>query len=187
LASAGVEDVVRVWEVEQGVEHRALKGHRWVIGGLLWAHGGATLLSSSANRTINLWGVEEGVCLHTFETGNALINAISLRPDEELLASAGEDGALKVWQLASRELVWVQKAPSRSWEPPVADVAWSPSGHLLASVHRDDTVHLWDAGGALRATLHHKCRHVAWRPQGDKLLLHGTPPLGVRVWDVSRV
>jgi WD40 repeat protein/serine/threonine protein kinase len=71
------------------------------------------------------------------------VNSIAFSPDDELLASAGEDGSIKVWNSKSGALVQSFKAHAGT----VFCVAFHPLGKHLASVGLDGPqkqVKVWD-------------------------------------------
>src|SRR4029453_14833323 len=58
-----------------------------------------------------------------------------------LLASAGEDGTVRLWDVASRTAVG---EPLTGHHGPVLDVAFAPDGDRIASAGADKTVRLWN-------------------------------------------
>ncbi|HEY7425051.1 MAG TPA: serine/threonine-protein kinase, partial [Gemmataceae bacterium] len=69
------------------------------------------------------------------------VNSLAFSPDGEFLATAGGDGAIKVWNLATgRVIQTLEKAHSGF----VCCVAFHPEGKHLASVGADKQVKVWD-------------------------------------------
>jgi len=99
--------------------------------------------------------------------------------------SCGEDGTVRLWDLAARRLVRTVRGHV-GW---VFAAAISPSGELAASAGEDGVIRLWrtgsgDAAGAL--TAHHgRVRGLAFGPCGDVLVSGGEDGF-VHVWDVHR-
>jgi WD40 repeat protein len=65
---------------------------------------------------------------------------LAFSPDGRTLASGANDGAIKLWNLASMQ----EAATLHGHEGPVFVVAFSPSGSLLASA-AEGVVRLWKA------------------------------------------
>ena len=68
------------------------------------------------------------------------ILALSFSPDGKLLASAGEDRRVKIWDLGSSSLLKELKGHNES----IQCLAWSRDSNLLASGGLDSLVRLWD-------------------------------------------
>lgn len=74
------------------------------------------------------------------------IYSLSFSPDGKLLATGGEDRRIRVWDLASSNILKELKGHSDT----VYSLAWSKDSALLASGGLDGTVRLWDVKGPPR-------------------------------------
>ena len=76
------------------------------------------------------------------------VNSLAFSPDGERLASAGGDGAVKVWNSKTGKVIQTLDA-----HPDAAfSVAFHPDGKHLASVGADEQVKVWDLTTGRRAT-----------------------------------
>src|SRR6266851_8616715 len=60
LASAGFDNVVKLWEWPSGKEVRTLSGHTGPVYCVAFHPGGAILASGSLDKTIRLWNPADG-------------------------------------------------------------------------------------------------------------------------------
>ena len=61
-------------------------------------------------------------------------------PSSVLLASAGYDGQIRIWEPETGKVVATLKGGER-W---VRSVAWSPNGRSLLAGSEDGTIRIWD-------------------------------------------
>jgi len=90
-------------------------------------------------RLTNRPPVERSALIRVLEHG-ADVSAVAWSPDGTLLASAGADNTLRLWDPATGK----PRAVLQGHEDSVRALAWSPDSALLASRSSDHTVRLWD-------------------------------------------
>ena len=116
---------------------------------------------------------------------------VALSPVRDLLAVAGSDGAIRLWDLHTRARAQTLRSElhRRTGHDALAlALAFSPDGSLLASGHLDGTAHLWDlsTGEEAPARLRHEATvgALAFSPDGSTLA-SGSMDSNLRLWDVG--
>ena len=124
-----------------------------------------------------------------------VIQAISLSPDHRVLAVAGADGTLRLWNVArpGHPVPLGRPLLGRSSSAPLYAVAFSPGGQTLAAAGAARQIWLWNVSDPERAVRYARpltgpgstVYSLAFRP-GGTVLAAGSADKTVRLWNVAR-
>jgi RNA polymerase sigma factor (sigma-70 family) len=140
-----------------------------------------------------LWDVATGKKIHTL-TGHLghWIYSAAFSPDGKTLASGGDDGTIRRWEVATGKEIALS-----GHQREVRAVTFSPDGKTLASGSADKTIRLWepDTGKEIRTLTGHLqgVNSVAFSPDGKTLASGGEDErttLGgddktIRLWEAA--
>jgi len=183
LATAGLDQTIRLWDFATGREVRQLRGHTQSIWSLAYDPNGRRLASASWDRTVKVWSATQRQdCRHFPGLPGG---SVAFSPDCHHLA-VGDDTVAVFHVSAGEPAFWLP-----GYRFGKAALAWSPDGKLLASGGYDHLVTLWDAGSWRRLAVLEGHQASIWclafSPDGCTLasssfrLGDGT----LRLWDVA--
>ena len=121
-----------------------------------------------------------------------VVQSVSLSPDHRLLAAAGADGTLRLWDVASPGHPVPVGAPlAPASDSPLYATAFSPDGKILAAAGAGRTIQLWDVSrpehpvrlGRLTGPAN-TVYSIAFSPDG-RMLAAGSADDTVRLWNVA--
>jgi WD40 repeat protein/serine/threonine protein kinase len=132
------------------------------------------------------WFYLERLChtdLETLDHGGQVF-AIAFSPDGKFLASAGIGPDIKIWDVASGNII--ARLPEKT--PRVSSIAFSPDGKWLTAANFSNEIELWDVGTwKLKGKLPgHASRvnSISYSPDGKRLASAGADPKA-QIWDSS--
>lgn len=184
LAFADTFDGILVWNLPSRTQVATLPTDIPYFGplGVAFSPDNRTLAYNDSPRgDIVLWHVLERREIGRLAGHVRYVRALTFSPNGKLLASASQEGVIKVWDTESRRERWSIEG-GLSWDA----FRFSPDGTLLAA--GTTSIQLYDAGsGQLRGKLQgHQgaVGSLAFTPDGRQLI-SGSMDGTVRVWGVA--
>jgi WD40 repeat protein len=143
---------------------------------------GAHLLAGTTGGEVCLWRPADRTLLLSLPSHAGMVWRLAMAPEQDLIASASEDGTVKLWEASSgREL-----ATLRGHTDSVHGVALGGDGYV-ATCSQDGTVRLWRSTGEPLRTLQSPAGGVlsVALSLDTRVVVAGTEGGVVTFWDVA--
>ncbi|XP_071961162.1 NACHT domain- and WD repeat-containing protein 1-like isoform X2 [Antedon mediterranea] len=130
LVSGSADDSLRVWDVDSGEELRVIKEDHSSYSNhsvLCISHDCSKIISAS-NAIINVYELSSGVEIHNLTGHSSPVSSIFISKDDMILVSGSDDKSVKVWSVATGNLL----ADKKEFDGEVSKVVMTNDGHILA-------------------------------------------------------
>jgi cytochrome c len=165
-----------------GISQAQLRGHGGPVRALAISSDGMHALSGSFDTSAIRWSISRNAAEQVMRFHEGAVNAVAFLKDGRMV-SAGADARIAIWK-------GDQPQPEVTLDghaAPVASLAVSPDGALLASASWDHTVRLWPLNGGAPRVLEGNSQNVngvAFSPDGLQVISAGYDTT-IRIWPVS--
>lgn len=150
---------------------------------LAFAPDSMQLAAPVANHAVGLFDLGSGQQGRTLQQHTKVIWSLAYSRDGGLLASASQDGLVKVWDVTRGE----ERAALRHGDH-VRSVTFAPDGKTFASSCDDRTVRIWDAATCQEVRTLREfgwgVHCAAYAPTGNRLATTAGD-FGVKLWDLG--
>ncbi len=138
VATAGRDNLAKIWDVDAGKEVLTLSGHRDGVFSVAFSPNGKMLATASIDGTARLWDLATGKQLSVFVGHKEGLFRVVFAPDAETLATASDDRTVRLWNLVTkREVARLEHRGA------VFTVGFAPNGDALVSSALGGTIHRW--------------------------------------------
>ena len=142
VAAAGEDKRIYTWNVTENAAtpKGRLGEHTAPVNALRFIDDGR-LVSAGDDRAVRIWKVEDGTSLQVLTGPVGRVTDLVVHPDSGpavLVASAGEDGAVHVWEQNATTQAWDLRKTHAAADNfgPITGLSFSPNGQSLLTTHQ---------------------------------------------------
>ncbi len=181
LASGSDDSTLNFWNLKTGdLSYRFMEPASNIMS-LAISPNGQTLVSGGLDG-LKVWDAIKQRPVTTLLPYES-VYSVAISPNNLLLASGSKDATVKVWNLASGELLATLKGHTQ----PVSALAFTPDSKTLVTASYDASIKMWDiqTGQLAGSLLGHdsQINSLAMRPDGKILASAGQD--GIGIWDLK--
>src|SRR5262249_11880445 len=104
LATAGRDHAVKVWDLSNGHEAVAYRGHQRYVRAVAFSPDGKWVVSAGGDKDIHLWDPQTGKPLRTLKGTGTYTTALAVSPDGKYVFAGGDERSLRVYDAATGEV-----------------------------------------------------------------------------------
>ncbi|KPP65631.1 WD repeat-containing protein 48-like [Scleropages formosus] len=152
LFTAGRDSIIRIWSVNQHKQDpyiASMEHHTDWVNDIVLCCNGKTLISASSDTTVKVWNAHKGFCMSTLRTHKDYVKALAYAKDKELVASAGLDRQIFLWDVntltaltASNNTVTTSSLSGN--KDSIYSLAMNQMGTVIVSGSTEKVLRVWD-------------------------------------------
>ena len=173
---------IQLVDIAQKMSSATLRGHSDAITALAFSPDGHRLASTSADKSVRVWSIDDNRSLSSFPAPGEQSSAVWLG---DRIATGGVDGVVRLWNLAQPD---EPPAELKEHEKSVNSIQVAdPKGTQLVTGSEDGTVRVWDVkiGKQLRSLKHGApVIAVASSPEASRIASASKDGV-VKIWNSS--
>lgn len=185
VASASMDQTVKVWDATTGKEEFTLKGHTHYVMTVAISEDGKRLASGDADQMVKVWDLMSGQEAFTLKGHTKAVFRVAFNANGTQLASSDVDQKIKLWDLRTGQATFTLSGLSSN----VVSLAFSPDGKHIAAGDGLGFLSLWDVKTGqeivmLRAHVDY-IHDMAFSADGTRLASASSDKT-IKVWDVPK-
>ena len=141
-ASAGRDQTIRVWNIDERKCVGVLEGHYDWVRSLAMTSDSKFIVSGSWDRSVRVWNLATGQTVRKFDEKVKSLTQIALNPQGRTVAIANGQGAVILWDVLANEVVGRFLAHQGS----VNSIRFSRDGRLFVTGGDDNDISVWQLG-----------------------------------------
>uniref|UniRef100_A0A8C1R401 WD repeat-containing protein 48 n=1 Tax=Cyprinus carpio TaxID=7962 RepID=A0A8C1R401_CYPCA len=149
---AGLDRQIFLWDVNtltQDPYIASMEHHTDWVNDIILCCNGKTLISASSDTTVKVWNAHKGFCMSTLRTHKDYVKALAYAKDKELVASAGLDRQIFLWDVntltaltASNNTVTTSSLSGN--KDSIYSLAMNQTGTVIISGSTEKVLRVWD-------------------------------------------
>lgn len=139
FVSGGDDNLIKIWNFNEGVEERVLSGHGWEVRTVDWHPQKGLIASGSKDNLLKLWDPRTSRCLSTLHFHKQTVGMVRFQPGSgNFLASASRDKSCRIVDLRMMKDFKILKGNDAD----VCSVTWHPiQTSLVVTGGYDGAIH----------------------------------------------
>ncbi len=111
MASAGADNVIKVWDFESGEQRRTISGFAKQVTAIRFVGETSEAISSSGDKSVRRYNTDNGKKVRDFGGATDYMYSVAVTPNGRVAASGGFDSVLRIWTAADAKVLQTFQAP----------------------------------------------------------------------------